>query len=219
MKKNLCFLLILLLSFLSFQSHSQTFGLKGGINLANMLEKDDLDTYSDEYKMNIGFHIGAFLEYPLTTMLYFEPGLFYNTKGFQMDVVEMDVEVNTKAVLHYLDVPLTLKAMTEIDNGVELYGLIGPYLGVGLSGKIKGEASEGGYDISVDEDIEWGSDEDDHLKRLDYGLTFGAGVEISDFLIGVSYDLGLANLSVYTENGTTSSHRVIKFSIGYKIGN
>ena len=61
------------------------------------------------------------------------------------------------------------------------------------------------------------SDEDnDDLKRLDMGLTFGGGVEINAIMLGISYDLGLANISSYQQDGATSKNKVLKFSVGYR---
>ncbi len=218
MKNVTKLLTVLLISLFSLQTYAQTFGIRGGLNLATMIDKDDDGTYSDEFKMNPGFHAGVTAEFPFSEILSLETGLFFDTKGFKMDVTEMGIDVSTKASLNYLDVPVTIKASTEVSTGVKIYGLVGPYIGVGLSGKVKGESSEEDFDVSVDEDVEWGSGEDDDLKRLDYGLTAGAGVEIKGFLVGVSYDYGLANVSAYTDYGTIASHRILKFSIGYKFG-
>lgn len=69
MKNITKFLLILLVSSLCFQSYTQTFGIKGGLNMATMLVKDDDDTWSDDFKMNPGFHIGPTMEFPLSDMV------------------------------------------------------------------------------------------------------------------------------------------------------
>ncbi len=44
-------------------------------------------------------------------------------------------------------------------------------------------------------------------------LTFGAGIEINAIQIGISYDLGLANISIYNDNGHKVNNRVLKFSV------
>ena len=68
-----------------------------------------------------------------------------------------------------------------------------------------------------DSDINWGSSEGDNLKRFDFGLAFGAGVEIKSFRLGISYELGLTNLSVTQIDGSKISNRVLGISFGYKI--
>ncbi len=217
MKNCTKFSMILLISLFSLQTNAQTFGLKAGLNLSNMLEKDDDDTYSNDYKMNPGFHIGGTVDVPISDILSFESGLLLTTKGFKYEEEVMGISVKTKANLYYLDIPLTLKASHELSEGLKIFGAVGPYVGIGLSGKIKATAEYLGVEETEEEDVKWGSDEEnDDIKRLDMGLTFGGGVEINAIMLGISYDLGLANISPYQEDGATSKNKVLKFSIGYR---
>ena len=220
MKNFTKYSLIVFISLFCLQSNAQTFGLKGGLNLANMLEKDDDDTYSNDYKMNPGFHIGATVDLPFNDFLSFESGLLLTTKGMTYEDEIMGVDVSAKANLYYLDIPLTLKASYDLSDGLKMFGAVGPSVGVGLSGKMKVTAEYQGETETEEEDIKWGNDEDnDDLKRLDLGLTFGGGVEINAIQIGISYDLGLSNISAYQDYGATSKNRVLKFSVGYRFGN
>ena len=222
MKKATTFLLITVLSLSCFHSYAQTFGLKGGLNLANIMAKDDDETYSDDYKMNIGFHFGPTVEVPIDDIMSFETGLLLSTKGYKYDEKETYMgdtyKYEEKLNALYIDIPLTCKATVDLD-GIKAYGAFGPYIGVGVTGKGKYEYTENGETEKEEEDIEWGSDEnEDDLKRLDYGLTLGAGVEVNNILIGLSYDYGLANISAYTDEGTKVKNRILRFSIGYKFG-
>ena len=67
------------------------------------------------------------------------------------------------------------------------------------------------------EDVKFGTDNDD-LKRLDMGISVGGGVEFESFLIGVSYDYGLMNISPSNEYNTKNKNRVLKFTLGYRFG-
>lgn len=58
MKKSIRIVLIVMGSFFYLQSNAQSVALKAGFNLSNMLEKDDEDTYSDDFEMLPGFHAG-----------------------------------------------------------------------------------------------------------------------------------------------------------------
>ena len=128
------------------------------------------------------------------------------------------VKFEAKLNLIYLDIPLTAKASFDL-GGARIYGVFGPYIGMGLSGKNKFEITAMGETETEEEDIKLGSDEDeDDVKRLDFGLTMGAGVEISSIQIGLSYGLGLANISPYTDGGSKISNRVLGISVGYKFG-
>ena len=204
------------------ESYAQTFGVKAGLNLSNMLVEDDDDTYSDDFKVNPGFHVGATAEFPITELFSFETGLLLSTKGFKVSEEETfmgeTVKYESKLNLIYLDIPLTAKASFDL-GGARIYGVFGPYIGMGLSGKSKFEITAMGETETEEEDIKLGSDEDeDDVKRLDFGLTMGAGVEISSIQIGLSYGLGLANISPYTDGGSKISNRVLGISVGYKFG-
>ena len=212
--------MVLLISLLCVQTNAQTFGLKAGLNLSNMLEKDNDDTYSNDYKMNPGFHIGGSFDIPINDLLSFESGLLLTTKGARVEEEDMGFSLKAKINLYYLDIPLTLKASHEISEGLKLFGAVGPYVGIGLIGKTKVTFEFLGEEDTEVEDVKWGSNENsDDVKRLDMGLTFGAGVEIKSIMLGISYDLGLANISSYQDNGATRKNKVLKFSIGYRFKN
>ena len=83
MKNFTNFFVVLMATFFCLQLHAQTFGIKGGLSLASMLAKDDDDTYSDEFKMNPGFHIGPTMEVPVNDVVSFDTGVLLSTKGFK----------------------------------------------------------------------------------------------------------------------------------------
>lgn len=222
MKKIKNLLFILLLITLASSSFAQTFGIKAGLNLSNMVMKDDDDTYSDDYKMLPGFHLGVVADIPFSDMFSFEPGLLLSTKGFKFEESEEymgeTMESKMKMSLYYLDIPLNLKASFG-SGDTKFYGTFGPYLGMGLSGKYKSEITIMGETESEDEDVKWGTDEeDDDLKRFDFGVAFGAGAQFGAISVGAGYQLGLANISPYTENGSTIKNNVISVSVGYMFG-
>jgi hypothetical protein len=64
--------------------------------------------------------------------------------------------------------------------------------------------------------IKWGSESQNDLRRLDFGLTIGAGIQIKSLEIGISYDLGLSNMAPDDYNySTIIKSRVLAVSIGY----
>jgi len=199
MKKLIIFIAVALLFTYSADSFAQTFGVRGGLNMSNMLLKSDENTA--DTKAKVGFHIGGTAEFEITDMFSFETGLFLMTMGYKYEVLSVDYKTN----LLYLNIPITAKARYELDN-FSLYGLFGPYIGLGLSGK----------NNSVD--IEWGSGDSDNLKRFDFGWTIGAGVEYEAFMAGLSYNLGLANIMAQTEGGYKAKNRAFLISVGYRFG-
>lgn len=217
-------LLVIVATVMTFATHSfaQTFGVKAGLNLSNQLEKDDDDTYSDDYKANLNIHIGVTVEIPLSDVFAFETGLLLSSKGYRISEEVTDggdtYKYEGKTNLAYLEVPLTGKLYFDL-GGTRIYGAFGPYIGLGIGGKHKYEVTYLGEKETEEADIKWGSDEEeDEFRALDYGLNIGAGLEISAIQVGVTYGLGLANISSYTEDGSTTKNRVIALSVAYRFG-
>lgn len=222
MKKLINLSILAFLIVMASESFAQTFGVRGGLNLSNMLIKDDVETYSNEFEMNPGFHLGVTADFPISDVISFETGLLLSTKGFKISEKETIMgetyEIKNKLNLFYLDIPLTAKAMFDV-GGAKIYGTFGPYIGVGLSGKSKFEMTFNGETESDEETIEWGSDENESdIKRFDFGLTAGAGVAINNIQLGLSYGLGLANISPTKDGGTKINNRVLGISVGYTFG-
>ena len=214
MKKLSKLLAICLLVLISSQTFAQKIGIQGGINLANMLVKDDQTTYSDDFKMNIGFNGGVTFEMGFGDLISLEAGLIANTRGFKWDVDIMGSTMKTKVNLLYIDVPVLLKVGPAL-GPVKVFGAAGPYIGYGIAGKYKIEA--GGESSS--EDVKWGSNADESdFKPLDFGAKFGVGAEAMGFTFGAYYCLGLANISPSTEGGGKITNKLISLSVGYKFG-
>lgn len=198
---------------------AQTFAVKGGLNLSTMVMKDNDDTYSDDLKLNPGFHAGITAEFPIAGVFSLETGALLSTRGFRIQEKETfeggPFEIKETMNLYYLEVPVTGK-FTFDAGGVKINGAIGPYVGVGLTGNVKAKASYQGETEKDEAAIHWGSDEEnDDFLRGDFGVTIGGGVEINAFRVGVSYALGLANISPNTEDGFTMSNNVLGLSVGY----
>ena len=218
--KHLIRLLAVTLSIAITQSISaQSFGVIGGLNLSKMLLKDMYENYSSEASMKTGFHAGVTMDVPLSNVFSVDAMLLIESKGYLYKESAFGFSTESRINTLYLDLPIRLKGRYHINEDIAVYGAAGPYVGFGLSGKFRSEITFNG-DTEVDEeDIEWGNDPDeDDLKRFDFGLSFGAGVEYSAFMLGVSYDLGLTNISAYTEDDAMVKTRVLRISLGYRFG-
>ena len=146
------------------------FGVKGGVNIANVsFDKDVLN--SDNVT---GFHVG-----PMIDASFGEGGigldlaLLFSQKGF--DTEDKSVK-NT-----YIDVPVNLKFKFGIPL-INPYLAAGPYVGFRVNGsKVK--------DVSF-KDVKHQVES----KSFGAGLNFTAGAELFDRLqIGLTYSLGLTN--------------------------
>lgn len=220
MKKTLSLFTLTFLLFVTTQSFAQIkFGAKAGLNLSKMVAKDNDNTLSDDFKTKVGFHLGGTAEYPLSDLLSIETGFFLSTKGYKIEMEQTvggdKLKISGKMSLYYIEIPITAKVIYEVKD-IKIYGLLGPYIGFGLSGKAKSQNTFQGKTTTEESTVNWGSGEGNDLKRVDFGLTIGAGVDLEFIQIGLSYGLGLANLAPVIDNGTKMKNRVFGISVGYK---
>lgn len=213
-------LFIVVIAFtMTSQTFAQTFGVKAGLNLSEMLVKDNNGNYSDQRKMRPGFNIGATTEFQMTQMFSIETGLLFSTKGYNMNLEDNSMGITRKIKGHvnlsYIEIPLTAKASLDVGS-VRVFSALGPYFGIGLNGKYQTETTTTGVTTTDKFNIKFGSGDGSFYKRFDYGLSFGAGVEINAIQIRLSYCLGLANLTTTTNDNTKEKNRVLAISMGCK---
>lgn len=211
MKKIAKLLAVVVLCGIATELYAQEYGIKAGLNLANIYSTLNGNVVSDNYEINTGFHIGLTAEYPIAKSISFETGLMLSTKGYSVKEDGFLADYSSTTNLYCFDIPLTAKAAYKI-GGIKVFANVGPYVGIGLSGKVSSDGNVLGISGSTESDVEWGDEGD--FERLDYGLTFGAGVEFGKISVGASYGLGLADIS--PSSYVETNNRVTSISLGYK---
>lgn len=193
---------------------TQKFGLKAGVSETKLLNKDFDVNYSDEFKSAVGFLVGATVEFPIKDWVAIESGVQMSLKGYKSEYF-----AKTRWSLYYLEIPVAAKGYYHFSN-FGVYGVFGPYLGLGLTGKARTKYTDmQGQTTKHVEDVKWGSDsENDDLKRIDIGLTIGGGVSFNRIQIGLFYSPGLANISPDTDNGLQAKNRVFGIEARYHLG-
>ena len=189
---------------------AQTIGIKAGYTLSDMLIEEGGEIMTEQLDMRSGFHFGPTCEWGIKEDAGIETALLITTKGIKITESETVNEfwnrTHSNVNLWYLDVPVFGKLYFDV-NDIKIYGMLGPYFGVGLSGKIKSEE---------DRDIVWGPDEDDDLQRLGLGLGIGGGFEFNSFLFEFTSHFMLNNISPEANSDVTMRNRSFMFSLGYK---
>lgn len=182
---------------------AQSFGIKGGVNFANMSFSNSGLNISP--KSIIGFHFGAVAEFELQESLSFNTGILYSLKGYKikMDILGESMEATEK--LNYLEIPLNFAYKFPLNETSKFFVQAGPYLGYALSGKAKSDGE------STDIKFEKGG-----MKRLDFGIGFGPGVEFGPIVASVNYQLGLANVA--DDPDVTAKNKVLQISVAYMLG-
>ena len=202
--KNVFKIFLILLLFITIgtqKSFSQLkFGVKGGVNLANIAQ--DYKDASDEEatKMSVLYTFGGVIDFSLSDAMSIQSGLLLSAKGYSVDVKEeYDATGFDRYVINYLEIPVSFAYKIK---GFQVYA--GPYVAFGIFGKNKWDLKGDGWDDSGDAkfkfvmkevDLESLADDELPAKRVDYGLNFGVGYQLGPILINAGYSLGLANLT------------------------
>ncbi len=167
----------------SYNQNDTYVGIRGGLTAAHVSSDSKiLDGSDSKSGLNLGVVLGTQLtqQYPV----YFETGLYYTEKGGKQVYDGKKFTYN----LNYLEVPLLLKYKIYTDNrDLSIDPFIGGYLACGVGGKIKNYGDREAYSS-------FSSEYDDNFKRFDGGIKLGCGLSYQMLYLGMSYDIGLANI-------------------------
>lgn len=148
-------------------AQSTRFGVKGGLNLSNIVGGD-----VDGTKSLVGFHVGGFAEIKIADKFAIQPELLYSAQGFTAEERLFENEFDVK--LNYLNIPVLAKYYIVPKFSVEA----GPQLGVLLSAKSDG------------------NDVKDSFKSVDFGFNVGAGFHFTeDLSINLRYTIGISPIA------------------------
>lgn len=176
-------------------------GIRAGVNLANFSAED----YDGSAKL--GFNLGLFYQIEAGDMLMIQPELNFMQQGSKSSFDFGGTKVESSITTNYIQVPLLVKAVFGDRSATSFFVEAGPYLGYGLSGSnnyCEDEQCE-------TESIDW---ESDGVKRMDYGIQAGAGVNINaNLFINARYILGLANIN--EDSTETIKNTGINIALGY----
>ena len=198
-----------------------------------------------EQKRVFGHHIGITMDIPFSEKLSLQPSVLYSTKGNKYNYsysqnslsFVSSFETSQEIKLSYLEIPIHLKLSFPVGK-FKIFGAFGPYIAFGVAGSINFENSSNyngnSYSYKNESDVNWGSPtstnsngfditpnrDQTYLKRLDYGMGYGLGFEVSSLQIMASYNEGLLNIYSIDDNLPNNSvkNNVIRISVAYFIG-
>lgn len=158
------------------QAHGQTAGVKAGILSSSLADDPDVGVSS-----RTGFGGGAWLQWMVGESWSVQPELLYLTKGAS----EEDGDGEFKP--SYLQLPVLVQFHVPLDANLTPRVFAGPSLAFELA-----------CDVSFDDESMSCEDFGTTTKSIDFGLVFGAGVDIPAGSVVVTldarYDLGLTNI-------------------------
>lgn len=158
----------------------QKVGIKGGLNLSNLTG----DT--NDKNLLAGFHVGGWLEAPVTEALSIQPELLFSQKGLKQDYNWDELNVETRLRLNYLEIPVNLVYHLSKDFSFEG----GPYIGYLLSAKMEATSENNSGSIEYLKEL----DRND-FNQFDFGLGFGLRYYFNPLYLGFNYKAGFANIT------------------------
>lgn len=229
MKKILAFIIVIT-GFLTITDMSArtSFGLKTGLNIANLTGKD-VDIVAEGLKSKLGINGGVFVNLGISNVFSIQPELLYSQKGWKIEIEDKgDMFGNNYTIFYsgiykynYIDIPVLVVLSIPVSENFTPKLFLGPSLGINLSAKGKlsikvdysQELEEHGF-TDYEEDDE--ADLKEFTKTTDYGLVTGVNFEISGFIIEARYSLSL-NTFFALEEGEEYDIRnsVVSIMIGY----
>jgi opacity protein-like surface antigen len=156
----------------------------------------------------VGFELGAGYDYEFHPNFAVHPEFNFVQKGFS--IVENGIEstINT----YYIEIPVLFKAAKDVDSGkARINGVLGPAIAFNLGNSFEAKTSNG-TPIRV-------NSVDTDMNSVDFGLLFGAGVEVpveTRYAISADlrYDLGLATMG-HSSTGDLKN-RALLLLVGFK---
>ncbi len=201
--------------------------IQGGINLANVSTSASGETQSNH--MLTTFNAGILGRINIAAPLAFETGLLLDGRGAKSKNTSSGNNYYTaKFNPLYLEVPANLVLKLPLQNTSNIFINAGPYIAMGIAGKSKIDGNVAGVEFHSSENIKFTSTDPNQndqayskLKRFDYGVNLGAGIDVGKILLKVNYGLGLAKInSTQTDNSTNdkNKYRTVSISLGIPLG-
>jgi hypothetical protein len=186
-----------MLAFSTVMSAQMKAGYRFGINLTTI--KINTNGIISKPETPIGIHFGAYYDIALKRHFSIQSGFLFSSKGadYKIDTVSYSLAPT------YIEIPVNL-AYHFGSKTTKISLFAGPYSGCAIGGYKIVSGNEFKY-------LNFGSDQNDDLKRFDFGFNFGVGVSIKGYVISAQYGIGLTNIS--SANNFKMRNKVIGISI------
>lgn len=186
------------------------FGIKAGINFANIYEEET----GFDYGNRTGIHFGGMVQIPISKKIFFQPELLYSMQGSTAMIPEEETELTMK--MDYINIPMMVKYNLFKRLNVEA----GPQVGFLLSSKIVANYSD--EDAFFEDGLTL--DDKEFKNKVDFSIGLGASYDFTkNIFAAVRYNIGVSNVykkgtEIIDDDGTygTSRNGVFQLSLGYK---
>jgi opacity protein-like surface antigen len=220
--KTICITATLLLAvvFSFAQQNRITFGVEGGISIANLSSNDTY--YKDIYESRTGYAAGIALQYNFPKIISLRTGVMYELTGASSDIIFTDNQGNpTEAIktldnIDYLVVPLLLRA--TFGDKINFFVNAGPYWATLLKRRLVLEKAI----VLPNGDTVDEYDTTDDTKKTDFGISAGIGAAaVFNERIAISLEvrdnLGMTDIAPQTYELKTRTILILA-GVAFKFG-
>ena len=196
------FLLTAVLGMVALAGFSQVrWDVKAGMSMTNMNGDMDGD-------MKVGYTVGVGMDYAFSEEWALQSGLNFTGKGAK--------DTGVKVKMNYIELPILAAYKFAIGENMKFVVNAGPYLAVGLGGKMSADGEDGG-------DVKLFSKEDGAeealMNRFDLGIQYGIGLEVGEhYLVNLTGQNGFINTlndKVFGDD-VSSKNLAFMISVGYR---
>ena len=181
-------------------------GIKAGGNFSQLyVSGNETGINADQYKGRFSYHFGGMLEYSLSNTFSLQPELMYINHGANLKDNNSFGMESGHVTLNTLQLPVNLKASFNVKNK-KLFAYAGPYAAFNMYGRAKGKVNGTNESVELYKD---GSD----MRRWDYGVGVGVGMEVNKFVFTFSNQFGLADINGQENNKMKAGN--LSLSVGY----
>lgn len=182
MNKRIQLLTVFILLAFAFSHAQERFGISVGGSFSRMcFEELGMSIPQQTYT---GVIAGVVTEAMLSDQMYLQAGVAYHEMGSKYKRAARDIYFAPQ----YITVPLAF-GMKLQGNHIRPKAFAGAYAAYGIGGKHRP------YSGAYDSGISYGTGLYKDLKRFDYGLRIGAGMDFRSFELLVQYGYGLENIA------------------------
>ena len=211
--KFLQYSIISIFLFFFLRLEAQTyFGLRGGVNFANVSTTKDGSISKERV---VGGNVALYFDFPVGSKIAIQPEVNFIQKGYK--------EERYLTRLNYWDATVLLKykynmvvkrKVAKKKEKFIVYAIAGPYVGEASSGKRKDLIFGGVEDIRFRYRGE--------IQKFNLGMLFGGGLYVpfsrrGNWVFDIRYNLGLSNLNESIYSSGWLRNRGIIINVGYAI--
>ncbi len=209
-------------------ANSQVY-VQGGVNFANISNSKSGNV--EKNNMLITFNAGLLGRFGLSSIVDFESGLILSGQGSKAETYftssQDDNYVKAKFNPLYLQLPLNFVVKIPLQGNSGIFLQAGPYAAMGIAGNSKVDSKILGITSSSTEKIKFNNDDPttnqqegaayDRIKRFDFGLNVGGGIDLGKILLKANYGMGFTKIrSTETDNSANdkNKYRTLSISLG-----